>query len=99
MTRRSRNLLVTLAAVWVGIALGCGGGGSGPTSEDAPKGDETPGEKAAKTNAEKDVDAEATIAWTDHRLGMGLEFTKLRATDQAGIDDYIQRHFFSNRKA
>ena len=47
----------------------------------------------------KDVDAEATIAWTDRRVGMGLQFTKLSAADQAHIDDYIQGHFFSNRKA
>jgi uncharacterized protein (TIGR02266 family) len=47
----------------------------------------------------KDIDAEATIAWTDRRVGMGLQFTKLTAVDQAHIDDYIQGHFFSNRKA
>jgi uncharacterized protein (TIGR02266 family) len=50
-------------------------------------------------NAKKDVEAEAAIAWTDRRLGMGLEFTKLSAMDQAHIDDYIRGHFFSNRKA
>jgi len=47
----------------------------------------------------KDIDAEATIAWTDRRIGMGLQFTKLTAGNQAHIDDYIQGHFFSNRKA
>ena len=47
----------------------------------------------------KDIDAEATIAWTDRRVGMGLQFKKLSAADQAHIDDYIQGHFFSNRKA
>ena len=48
--------------------------------------------------AKKDIDAEALIAWTDRRVGMGLQFTKLSAADQAHIDDYIQGHFFSNRK-
>jgi hypothetical protein len=47
----------------------------------------------------KDLDAEARIAWTDRRIGMGLEFTKLTAADQAHIDDYIQGHFFSNRRS
>jgi uncharacterized protein (TIGR02266 family) len=50
-------------------------------------------------SAKTDVDAEATIAWTDRRLGMGVQFTKLSTTDQAQIDNYIQGHFFSNRKA
>jgi uncharacterized protein (TIGR02266 family) len=49
--------------------------------------------------AKKDIDAEALIAWTDRRVGMGLQFTKLTPADQAHIDDYIQAHFFSNRKA
>jgi uncharacterized protein (TIGR02266 family) len=49
--------------------------------------------------AKKEIDAEATIAWTDRRVGMGLQFTKLAAADQAHIDDYIEGHFFSNRKA
>ena len=43
--------------------------------------------------AKKDIDAEATIAWTDRRVGMGLQFTKLTAADQAHIDDYIQGAF------
>src|SRR6185503_18373902 len=47
----------------------------------------------------KDIEAEATIAWTDRRVGMGIQFTKLSAADQAHIDDYIHAHFFSNRKA
>ena len=49
--------------------------------------------------AKKDIEAEATIAWTDRRVGMGIQFTKLSAADQAHIDDYIHAHFFSNRKA
>jgi len=49
--------------------------------------------------AKKEIEAEATIAWTDRRVGMGLQFTKLAAADQAHIDDYIEGHFFSNRKA
>lgn len=49
--------------------------------------------------AKKDIEAEATIAWTDRRVGMGLQFTKLAAADQAHIDDFIEGHFFSNRKA
>jgi uncharacterized protein (TIGR02266 family) len=49
--------------------------------------------------AKPDIDVEATIAWTDRRVGMGLQFKRLTAADQAHIDDYIQGHFFSNRKA
>lgn len=47
----------------------------------------------------KDVDAEARVAWSDRRVGMGLQFTSIDPPAQALIDNYVQTHFFSNRKA
>jgi uncharacterized protein (TIGR02266 family) len=47
----------------------------------------------------KEVEADARIAWTDRRLGMGLEFTRIEATSQSAIDEFVHAHFFSNRKA
>ena len=47
----------------------------------------------------KQIDAEARVAWSDRRLGMGVRFTKVPQADQAQIDAYVQSHFFSNRKA
>jgi uncharacterized protein (TIGR02266 family) len=47
----------------------------------------------------KEVDAEARVAWSDRRVGMGLQFTSIDPPAQAMIDNYVQTHFFSNRKA
>lgn len=47
----------------------------------------------------KDVDAEGRVTWTDRRVGMGLQFTTIDATDHEAIDDFVRKHFFSNRKA
>jgi uncharacterized protein (TIGR02266 family) len=47
----------------------------------------------------KDVDAEARVAWSDRRVGMGLQFMSIDPPAQAMIDHYVQTHFFSNRKA
>ena len=47
----------------------------------------------------KEIDAEARVAWSDRRVGMGLQFTSIDPTAQASIDTYVQTHFFSNRKA
>ncbi len=47
----------------------------------------------------RDIDVESTVAWSDRRVGMGFEFTNLSADDQAAIADYVDSHFFSNRKA
>ena len=47
----------------------------------------------------KEIDAEARVAWSDRRVGMGLQFTSIDPSAQASIDTYVQTHFFSNRKA
>lgn len=46
-----------------------------------------------------EIDASARVAWSDRRVGMGLQFVELDARAQARIDSYVQSHFFSNRKA
>jgi uncharacterized protein (TIGR02266 family) len=46
-----------------------------------------------------DIEADARVRWSDRRVGMGLEFTRIDKTDQATLDAYVSAHFFSNRKA
>ncbi len=46
-----------------------------------------------------EVETESRISWSDRRIGMGLQFEKVEPADQAAIDDFVDRHFFSNRKA
>ena len=46
-----------------------------------------------------DIDAEGLVAWSDRRVGMGVRFEKLDAAQQALIDNFVDAHFFSNRKA
>jgi uncharacterized protein (TIGR02266 family) len=48
---------------------------------------------------QKDVDAEARVAWSDRRVGMGLQFERVEPADQHAIDAFVDGHFFSNRKA
>jgi uncharacterized protein (TIGR02266 family) len=47
----------------------------------------------------KEVDAEARVAWVDRRVGMGLQFVRVAEDDQTAIDEFVNAHFFSNRKA
>ena len=49
--------------------------------------------------AARDTEAEAAVAWSDRRLGMGLQFTRIDADAQSAIDDFVRARFFSNRKA
>ena len=47
----------------------------------------------------REIDTEAVVAWSDARSGMGLQFVALHHDDQAEIDGFVDRSFFSNRKA
>jgi len=47
----------------------------------------------------RDIDVPARVAWRDTGVGMGLEFLKLDLDDQAAIAEFVNAHFFSNRKA
>jgi uncharacterized protein (TIGR02266 family) len=49
--------------------------------------------------SKRDIEAESRVAWSDRRIGMGMQFEKVDAADQAAIDEFVDQHFFSNRKA
>jgi len=46
-----------------------------------------------------DIEAESRVAWSDRRLGMGLQFEKVEPADQQAVDEFVDQHFFTNRKA
>jgi hypothetical protein len=47
----------------------------------------------------RDIDAEGHVAWSDRRVGMGIQFDKVEPASQTIIDSFVDAHFFSNRKA
>jgi uncharacterized protein (TIGR02266 family) len=49
--------------------------------------------------SKRDIDAEGRVAWSDRRVGMGIQFEKVDAASQMLIDNFVDAHFFSNRKA
>jgi uncharacterized protein (TIGR02266 family) len=49
--------------------------------------------------SKREVDTEAVVAWSDARTGMGLQFVSLSHDQQAELDAFVDRSFFSNRKA
>ena len=49
--------------------------------------------------SKKDIDGEGRIAWSDRRVGMGIQFEKVEPANQTLIDQFVDAHFFSNRKA
>jgi uncharacterized protein (TIGR02266 family) len=49
--------------------------------------------------SKRDIDAEGRVAWSDRRVGMGIQFEKVEPASQTIIDNFVDAHFFSNRKA
>lgn len=49
--------------------------------------------------SKRDVDASGTVLWSDRRVGMGIQFESIDPVGQAAIDQFVDAHFFSNRKA
>jgi uncharacterized protein (TIGR02266 family) len=49
--------------------------------------------------SKREIEANARVAWVDRRVGMGLQFTKVEPDAQAALDEFIESHFFSNRRA
>lgn len=42
--------------------------------------------------AQRDLELDARVAWSDQRLGMGLQFERVSASDQTVIDRFVDRH-------
>src|SRR5436190_23424655 len=49
--------------------------------------------------SKRDIDADGRVAWSDRRVGMGLQFERVDPAHQSLIDNFVDAHFFSNRKA
>jgi uncharacterized protein (TIGR02266 family) len=49
--------------------------------------------------SKRDIDVEGRVAWSDRRVGMGVQFERVESTSQALIDSFVDAHFFTNRKA
>jgi CheY-like chemotaxis protein len=46
-----------------------------------------------------DIDVGGRVAWSDRRIGMGVQFESTDAHGQILVDNFVDAHFFSNRKA
>jgi uncharacterized protein (TIGR02266 family) len=49
--------------------------------------------------AAREVEATGRVVWSDRRVGMGVQFQTVDPVSQDVIDNFVDSHFFSNRKA
>ena len=45
--------------------------------------------------SKRDIEAASRVAWSDRRVGMGMQFTQVETADQATIDEFVDQHFFA----
>src|SRR6478672_6045501 len=46
---------------------------------------------------QRDLDVESRVAWSDRRVGMGIQFERVAPADQHAVDTFVDGHFFTNR--
>jgi len=47
----------------------------------------------------RDIDTDGRVAWSDRRVGMGVQFEQVDAAGQLLIDHFVDAHVIPNRKA
>ena len=48
--------------------------------------------------SKRDIDAEGRIAWSDRRVGMGIQFETVEPANQTVIDHFVDGHFDTRKK-
>jgi len=54
--------------------------------------------KFALPGATRELEAEGIVCWSHEKAGLGVQFSTVKATDQASIDDFVEAHFFRSVK-
>jgi uncharacterized protein (TIGR02266 family) len=44
-------------------------------------------------NSKRDVDADARVAWSDRRVGMGMQFERIDAADQGAVEEFVDTQY------
>ena len=47
------------------------------------------------SGATRDIEAASRVAWSDRRVGMGLQFEQVESIDQSAVDEFVDQHFFT----
>jgi len=42
------------------------------------------------------VDADARVAWSDRRVGMGMQFERIDAADQTAVEEFVDAQYIQH---
>jgi uncharacterized protein (TIGR02266 family) len=54
--------------------------------------------KFALPGSKRELEAEAVVCWSVQKAGIGMQFTKVKPSDQVVIDGFVEAHFFRSVK-
>ena len=54
--------------------------------------------KFALPGSKRQLEAEAVVCWSVQKAGIGMQFTKVKPSDQNLIDGFVEAHFFRSTK-
>lgn len=54
--------------------------------------------KFALPGSRREVEVEGVVCWSVAKAGIGMQFTKVKASDQSMIDTFVEAHFFRSVK-
>jgi uncharacterized protein (TIGR02266 family) len=47
-------------------------------------------------NSKRDVDADARVAWSDRRVGMGMQFERIDPADQSAVEEFVDAQYLQH---
>lgn len=80
------------------LAMDVSGGGMAVRTKSPPVRGTILKVKFALPGSKRELEAEAVVCWSVQKAGMGMQFTKVKASDQNMIDGFVEAHFFRSPK-
>jgi len=76
------------------LAMDLSSGGMGIRNNNPPVRGTVMNVKFALPGSNRELEAEAIVCWSVQKAGIGMQFTRVRDTDQAIIDGFVKAHLF-----
>lgn len=78
-------------AVTAALTLNLGKGGLGVRTMSPLAPDTQVRSQFRLPGSERDIEVSSRVVWSDHRVGMGLQFEQVSSSDQATIDEFVDQ--------
>ena len=46
--------------------------------------------------SKRDIDAEGRVAWSDRRVGMGMQFERIDSADQGAVEEFVDAQYLQH---